>query len=289
MPGQDKKVISHTNHAVPLPQKKWWETRSSKIAGIILSAVAIVTLVVWFIAFRPYVSTDDARIAATTVKVANLGASGQVMKILVTEGDFVSKGQVIVELDKRTAEAQLEKAKARAHYTSNELLRTGNLASQQGTSQRELDRARAEAQGAAAELQLAEIAVERTCLKSPVDGVVIQKTADEGNVLEGNQTAVIIADLDHAWVSANIEETSVKRVKDGQAASISIDEGGTLTGKVIDVRGAAASAFSMIPADNASGNFIKVVQRIPVKIQLDPHLGKKLRVGQSVVVRIKVR
>jgi len=78
-------------------------------------------------------------------------------------------------------------------------------------------------------------------------------------------------------------------VKTGQKVTISVDEGGSLTGKVTEVRKASASTFSLIPSDNASGNFIKVVQRIPVKIELDPHQGKILRVGQSVEISIKVR
>ena len=96
--------------------------------------------------------------------------------------------------------------------------------------------------------------------------------------------------MDHAWVSANIEETRIAQVKPGQPVSINIDEGGSLTGKVQEITSAAASQFSLLPTENASGNFTKVVQKIPVKIALDPHPGKRiLRAGQSVSIRIRVR
>ncbi|HEY1405390.1 MAG TPA: HlyD family efflux transporter periplasmic adaptor subunit, partial [Spirochaetota bacterium] len=147
----------------------------------------------------------------------------------------------------------------------------------------------ADAMMARAELQLAQIALEHTFLKSPTTGIVIKKYAEVGNILETNQTALTLVDIEQAWISANIEETSILNVKPGQSVIVHVDEGGTLTGKVAEVRKAAASTFSLIPSDNASGNFIKVVQRIPVKIVLDPHPGKILRVGESVEISIKVR
>jgi len=156
-------------------------------------------------------------------------------------------------------------------------------------SRQQLDRIRADAQAAEADLRLAEIALENTYLKSPVDGIVVQKLAKQGNILEANQPAVTIVDIDHAWVSANVEETEVSLVKPGQRVSISVDEGGNLSGKVAEVRKAAAAQFALIPSDNAAGNFTKLVQRIPIKIILDPHPDRVLRVGQSVVIKIRVR
>ena len=142
---------------------------------------------------------------------------------------------------------------------------------------------------AQADLKIAQIAVDRTYIKSPVSGIVVQKSAQEGNILETNQAAFTVADVEHAWVSANIQEKSVNAVKQGQKVFITVDEGGKLTGKVADVRRAAASLFSLIPSDSGAGNFTKVEQRIPVKIELDPHPGEDLRVGQSVEIKIKVR
>jgi multidrug resistance efflux pump len=95
--------------------------------------------------------------------------------------------------------------------------------------------------------------------------------------------------VEHAWVSANVSEKSVGAVKAGQTVNVSVDEGGSLKGKVSEVRKAAASVFALIPSENASGNFVKVEQRIPIKIELDAHPGHDLRVGQSVVLKIKVR
>jgi membrane fusion protein (multidrug efflux system) len=275
--------------ATETPALPWWKTRQAKTAGIITGSVAFVIIVIWAIAFRPYISTDDARVAATIVRVANRGASGLIQRVSVAEGGKVTQGEILAELDHRSAQAQYDRAKARAQFAAAERNRMESLAAQHGTSQQLLDRARSEALSADADFRLAELALEYTYLRSPVNGVVIQKTADEGNVLETNQTAITVADIEHAWVAANVEENEIARVKPGQTVKISVDEGGSLTGRVTEVRKAAASAFALIPSDNASGNFTKVVQRIPVKIVLDPHPGRTLRVGQSVVIRIRAR
>lgn len=284
-----KTKISASQAGTPAMTLKWWQTQRSRRVGAALGAAALVSLAVWFFFFRPYVSTDDARIDAVIVKLANRGASAQTEHIHVKEGDVVQKDQVLVELDRRVAEAQLEKAKGRADLAAAEYSRASTLARQGGATQQSLDRARAESVAASAELKLAQIAYDNTYLKSPVDGVVIRKYAEEGNILETNQTAVMIADIEHAWVAANIEETYVSDIKLRQKVYITVDEGGTLTGTVSEVRKAAASSFALIPSDNASGNFIKVVQRIPIRIQLDPHPNRTLRVGQSVVIKIRVK
>jgi len=288
MPAQTKvKSIGSNGHGTH--QGPWWKHRRARIAGAILAGLAVLGTITWLAFLRPYVTTDDARVAATMIRLAPEGVTGRVIHVAVNEGDTVSAGQVLIELDHRMAEAQKTRASAQAEKARNEFNRMAQFAKAQGVSVRDLDAARAASEIADAELRLTEIALDRTYIKSPVNGIVIQKTAEVGNILEAGQSALALADIDHAWIAANIEETRVSRVRTGQKVTISIDEGGSLTGKVLEVRKAAASQFALIPSDNAAGNFIKVVQRIPLKISLDPHPHRMLRVGESVVVRIKVR
>jgi len=289
----EQKKEQHTKHGHQIQANvetkgPWWQNKSAQTAGKIIGGLFVAAFIAWLIFFMPYVSTDDATVDSDVVKVANQGASSQIVKIYVKEGDKVKKGDLLVELDHSTASAQLERAKAHAFFAATDFKRASAVASQQGMSKQQLDKAQQETTMADADLTLAQIALDRTYIKSPVDGTVIQKTAVDGNMLETNQTAIIIACTETAWVTANVPEKSVGAVKLGQKVYISIDEGGRLTGKVVDIRKAAASVFALIPSDNASGNFIKVEQRIPVKIELDPHPGKDLRIGQSVVIRIKV-
>jgi membrane fusion protein, multidrug efflux system len=284
--------INSVPHAGLSPEggnASWWNTRRARAVSVVLMIALAAGIMSWLLFFHPYISTDDARVDADTIRIANQGASQRIEKVHVTEGDRITAGMLIIELDHRTAEAQIERARAKARLTALDLRRAESMASQNGLSQQQLDRIRAEAQTARADLRLAEIALDNTLLKSPVNGVVVQRIAKVGNILETNQAGLTVVDIDHAWVSANIEETEVGLVKKGQDVSIRVDEGGSLTGKVIEVRNAAASQFSLIPSDNASGNFIKLVQRIPIKISLSPHPGRTLRVGQSVVIKIRVR
>jgi membrane fusion protein, multidrug efflux system len=273
-----------TNEETP-----WWKTPRARIAGMGIGIAATIGFLLWLFYFHPYVSTDDARVDADIIRVANQGASQRIVAVHVNEGDRVRKGDLLVELDRRIAEAQLDRARARARLTEMDRHRAEALASQSGLSKQQLDRIRADAQTAAADMRLAEIALDNTRLTSPVDGVVVQKLAKTGNMLEMNQASITVVDIEHAWVAANIEETEVGLVKPGQKVKISVDEGGSLTGKVIEVRKAAAAQFALIPSDNAAGNFIKLVQRIPIKIAIGPHPGRVLRVGQSVVIKIRVR
>jgi len=267
----------------------WWLAPRARKAGSISLAVAIVGFVYWLIYLHPYVSTDDARVAAMLVRVAPDTIGGRVIRLNVTEGSRVKAGDILLELDHRTASAQLERAKAKTVLTARELKRVSELVRQRGLPARELDVAQANADFAESELKLAQLADENTSIRSPIDGIVVQKATEVGNMVEPGQTVVSVSDIDHAWIAANIEETSVGPIVIGQPVTVIIDEGGRLTGKVSEVRAATMAQFSLIPAENPSGNFTKLVQRIPIKIALDPHSGQTLRSGQSVEIKIRTK
>jgi len=268
--------------------RDWWKTERAKRIGKITGIIIGVGFLIWLVVFFPYVSTDDARIDMTIVRAAPFGVGGRVIKINVVEGSIVKAGDVLVEIDHRVPQSQYNKAKAKAEFAEKEFRRMNILASQKTATLQSLDSARSNFEIADSELKQAEVILENTYIKSPFDGVVIQKSTEVGNILEPGQTAITVADVDHAWVSANVEETSVGLVKVGQHVSIHVDEGGRLKGHVIDVRAAAASEFALIPSDNSAGNFTKVVQRIPIKVAIDSKPKHQLRVGQSVVIKVRV-
>jgi membrane fusion protein (multidrug efflux system) len=195
---------------------------------------------------------------------------------------------ILAELDHRTAEAQYRQAKAKFELYNASYKRSETLLKSMAITRQQFDQTLSDFNVAEANLELAEIALERTYIKSPIRGIVIRKIAVPGNILEANQVAFTVADLDNAWVSANISEKYINLIKSGQNVEITVDEGYKLKGRVVEIRKAAASVFSLIPTESASGNFIKVVQRIPVKIELEEHPGKELRVGESAEIRIRI-
>jgi membrane fusion protein (multidrug efflux system) len=284
-----KKDERHSESHLLTVQKRWWHSKLAINTGLAFLIVVIVGWVIWFFAFRPYVSTDDARVAEDLVRIAPDGVSGNILNINVGEGDRVTQGQVLAELDHTNYQSQLLKAQAHSTLTQADLMRSSNLFKQGGLSARDYQVAQANAQAAQADLQIAQNDLDHTYLKSPVNGIVVEKIGVVGNLLESGQVALVVADVDHAWVAANIQENNVGDVKPGQPVQIHIDEGGNLTGRVLETTTATASQFAMLPAENASGNFIKLVQRIPIKVSLDSHSDRVLRAGQSVEIRIKVQ
>ncbi|HWP96853.1 MAG TPA: HlyD family secretion protein [Syntrophomonadaceae bacterium] len=138
-----------------------------------------------------------------------------------------------------------------------------------------------------ANLESAQYNYDNAIIKSPLGGTVVQVAVQAGENLTPAQTILYICDLDSTWISANIEEKDINRVKPGQKVDITIDAypGMTLQGKVESVGGAAQSVFALIPSENTSGNFTKVTQRLPVKIIPD-HNGLVLRPGMSAVIKI---
>lgn len=285
------------SHSIPLTQAKastprtktWWKTKRARRAALIALGVAGVGLIVWWFFFHPYISTDDARVAMTLVRVSPANVSGRIEKVNVSEGSRVKAGDILVEIDHRIPQANFDKAKSKADLSQRDFERMQRLLEEGSVTVQARDQARAAAAAANAELKLAEVALENTYLKSPFDGVVVQKLAEVGNILEQNQTAMVVADESNAWINANIEETAVGKVRVGQAVRITIDEGGELTGNVSEIRSSVASQFALIPSDTGAGNFTKVVQRVPIKIGINGGHQQALRAGQSVEIKIRVR
>ena len=285
----DQAEKHHQEHHPEHHHIPWWKRSRIRWFAIALIIVILLGFVYWWFFFRAYVSTNDARVATNILQVAPVGVGGTIEKVTAEEGAFVKAGQVLVEIDHRVPEAQYNKTKAKYKQAQIDLDRVKNLVDKKISPKSEYDTAKTNLEMAEADMRLAEVNLQNTYLKSPIDGVVIKKIAEAGNILEPGQVAIIISDADHAWVSANIEETSLASVKVGQPVYIKIDEGGALTGKVLEITAATASQFSLLPAENASGNFTKLVQKMPIKIAIDPHPNRVLKVGQSVTVRIKVR
>jgi len=149
---------------------------------------------------------------------------------------------------------------------------------------------RAEMKAKRAQLDLANITLGYTRIAAPVDGMVGERGVRAGQYVRPGAQVISVVPLDTVWVVANYKETQLTRVAVGQRASITIDTfpGVTIWGHVDSIAPASGSQFTLLPPDNATGNFTKVVQRIPVKIVLDPGnaLAGKLRPGMSVIATI---
>jgi membrane fusion protein (multidrug efflux system) len=145
---------------------------------------------------------------------------------------------------------------------------------------------------AAADLHTAQLNLSYTKLYAPISGVIGRKTVELGHRVQPGQGLMVIVPLDDIWVTANFKETQLKQMRPGQPVTIHIDSfDRDFNGKVESLPGAAGPLFSLFPPENATGNYVKVVQRFPVRIRFNPgedpqHL---LRPGMSVEPRVNVR
>lgn len=164
------------------------------------------------------------------------------------------------------AAAQARVAQARAGVRQSQ-------ASQQEVNVRSADAASASAnvQVARANLAAAELNLSYTTVFAPLDGVVTKKSVEIGQMVQPGQGLLVIIPLHDVWVTANFKETQLRDVHIGQKAEAKVDlTGKTYSGHVDSIAGATGTRMSLLPPENATGNYVKVVQRIPVKIVLDP-------------------
>jgi len=150
----------------------------------------------------------------------------------------------------------------------------------------------AEAQRKKADLDQAELNLKYTKIVAPVSGIVSNRTVEVGQNVAPAQELMKVINLDDVWITANYKETQLRRMAVGQPVDIELDENGkTYHGKVDSFAGASGARFSLLPPENATGNYVKVVQRIPVKIVLDPGSNDKheLRPGMSVTPKVYIR
>jgi membrane fusion protein (multidrug efflux system) len=168
------------------------------------------------------------------------------------------------------------------------------------TGPQQVTATRARAQAAAAQVKQkqaavaqAEMNLERATLRAPVAGVVSRKTVEVGQVIQPGQPLMTLIALDRVWITANFKETQLSAMRVGQRATIDVDayRGKTFEGTVDSIAAATGARFSLLPPENATGNFVKVVQRVPVKIVITAgqDAGGVLRPGMSVTPTVYTR
>jgi membrane fusion protein (multidrug efflux system) len=217
----------------------------------------------------------DAYLAAARVADSQLKAANEKL-------NSAEKGAEIARESMLAAKAQVDQARAMVAQA---------LANHKQVSIHEADQASAEAAvaKAQADLQAAELELSYATIVAPGDGVVTRKSVEAGQIIQPGQGLFTLIPLNDVWVTANFKETQLAKVRPGQKAEIAVDMyGKTVTGHVDSIAGATGARLSLLPPENATGNYVKVVQRIPVKILLDPNSSDEaiLRPGMNVEATI---
>jgi membrane fusion protein (multidrug efflux system) len=301
--------------------------RKKRVLLPILFLLIAIVLVVgyWFLYLRGFVSTDDAFVDGNQVDLSSR-ILGRINRLTVDEGDTVKEGELLVQLDDSDLRAQEAQEKENIKYNQqnvslaevslkraqDDFRRTAGLfrdsvatSEQFDHAQKTLDMAQAQYKIALAQvstskakLNVVQIQLQNSKILAPMKGVVAKKWVMPGDVIQPGQPILTIYDLENLWVTANFEETKLASIRLNDKALISVDAypGIPYEGKVILIGAVTSSQFSLIPPNNASGNFTKVTQRVPVKISIEtlqhPE-GKydpaKLLPGMSVQVKIRIK
>jgi multidrug resistance efflux pump len=224
------------------------------LLGLLILIVVVAGAIVFYYwdQGRRYVKTEDARISANIVTVSPL-ISGKITSLKVKEGDFVNAGDTLGWQE------------------------TGTMASSSAVSTNNLN-------------PVGSVTVGKADITAPISGQIIKLSAVQGQIVSPGQSLAVIADTQDLYVSANIEETAIEKVKVGQDVEISIDalQNKKVMGKVEEIGRATTSTFSVIPTQSSNGSFTKVIQLIPIKIRF-PGINKlNLLPGMNAEIKIHI-
>jgi membrane fusion protein (multidrug efflux system) len=268
-----------------------------------------------------YVSTDNAYTAAEVAVVA-AEIDGPVAAVNVVDSQQVKHGDVLIVIDDtdarlavRQAEADLARGRAQVASATSDLERSGiDLQRRQalvasgsvsgdeltkvingaGDARASLNAARAAVALAQARVDKAKVDLGRTVIRSPVDGVIARREVQLGQRLQPSTPLLDVVPVSDMYVNANFKEVQLKKVRPGQSVELESDLYGkkvAFHGVIEGFNGGTGAAFALIPAQNATGNWIKVVQRLPVRIRLNPDelAAHPLRVGLSMNAKVDLR
>lgn len=191
----------------------------------------------------------------------------------------------------RVAESTVEQASAKIVQAEAGIQAASTAPQQVAVSQSHAKAAEAQVAQKRALVEQAKLNLSYTVIVAPVSGIVGKKTVEVGHNISPGQQLMAIVPLEDIWVTANFKETQLRRMRPGQRVKFTVDAySRQYTGKVEGVGGASGSRFSLLPPENATGNYVKVVQRIPVRIDIDPGQDDdhRLRPGMSVDPKVYV-
>ena len=274
--------------------------------GSFVSLVALLFLAYYLFIGSRHVTTDNAYVGAEIAQVTP-STGGIVKAIHYKDTDTVKAGDVLVNIDDTDArlvlartKADLNKAQADLDRTKMDSDRRLALAKSGSVSAEEVRNAKNAFKSAQAMFDAAHVAfeqaqvdLERTTIHSPVDGVIAKRQVQLGQRVQAGTALMSVVPTLNLHVDANFKEVQLRKVQIGQPVELTADFHGDSVvyhGKVAGIAGGTGAAFAVIPAQNATGNWIKVVQRLPVRIELNTQELKEnpLQVGLSCQVDIDV-
>ena len=269
-----------------------------------VGAVVLIAAAYFVVEYFMYVTTDNAQVDGHYVMLA-AKVSGYVTDVKVREGMKVKKGDVMIEIDARDYEntlrqigGDLTSVEARKNDSEKTFRRISDLYKKNVVTQAQFDNAsagyadvKAKWDAVSAQVAQAKLNLENTKILAPADGYIAKKSVEHGQLAAPGVPLIGFVDAHERWITANFKETDLDRIHAGANVKITIDaiDSRSYTGTVESISSATGATFTLLPPDNATGNFTKVVQRVPVRIKLQDLKDEELeplRVGLSAFVKV---
>ena len=244
----------------------------------------------WYYYSSRYISTENAYVETTMYPVSSR-LMGYVREIYVHENDMVKKGQILLKLDDVDTKLELTFKQAKLKKTKSDSERALRLKKQNAVSEADIEMSEAALVGSNADVEGSLLKLKFTEVVSPVDGIVAKASTEPGQFVQPGQSLFVIVPLEQAWIKASFKESKIRHIVKGQPVEISVDAypGEIWKGQVEFVYPSSVASLSLMPPENTTGNFTKVVQRFPVKISFEQRKDLLLRPGMSVVVTITAK
>lgn len=277
---------THPEKTAPMNSKK-------KIILILLGAICALFVIKYGVYRFFHETTDNAYITGHVHYIAPQ-ITGVVQTVAVENNTRVKAGDLLLQIDPEPFDAQLADAIAKNERAQGDYQREQGLASTRVVSVQDLAHAKDDANSAAAQLRMAQLNRKYTTIVSPVDGVVGGRSVEAGNTVMPSINLLAVVE-GNPWVEANFKETQVAHIHKGQEVSLTVDAipDHEFKGRVASIAPASGRQFALLPADNATGNFTKIVQRLPVRIEFEKDSVKgfedRIVPGLSVIASVRVR
>lgn len=262
---------------------------------IFLSLVAVLSCLVgalsyyWFDYSKTRIATDDAYIETDLFPV-NSRMMGFVKDVLVKENERVKKDQTLVVFDDTDINIEMGFKRAKLAKARADMSRATKLKNSRALSMADFEMARANLSAMQSDYDGSLLKLHYTKILAPVDGIVAKKNIESGQFVQPGQGLLVVVPDSPIWIKANYKETQLEKVKIGMKVIVTVDAypGINWIGHVESISPSSGAKLSLLPPENASGNFTKIVQRIPLVVSIDSSkdLKPSLRPGMSVTTTI---
>ena len=250
---------------------------------------AIFISIVFYFLFPKTINTDNAYVKSTKVAIVS-EVSGFIKEIFIGDNMQVSKNDKLLKIDDTNLVFEYKKILETLALTEKKFLRNEKLTADKFVPKKELEASQTDHSLNLIKKEELEHKISNTLITSPINGTVTKQTLELGQYIVANKPLFFVVNTHSIWIEANFKETQIEHIRPGQQAEIKVDAYPNLvfTGKVDTISPAAGSEFSALPIDMSYGNFVKIVQRIPVKISLE-NTNNLLKPGMSATVKIHVK